>query len=191
MRSLVTLAVLLVASPALATSTLICDSCRSPYEFPKDYGNYLYNQVFGPDASLSISEANQVKICNPSGQWAMVDIDMILGSTGLDIDGGLLGFAVNVPTGELRIKVQDPAGTMTEYDVFWNSPPLDVGGEPYESPTEEATVTSDPEPTSSDPVESTGTTSGGGGEYYSYTYWGVDGTWYWYYDTGEFANDLE
>ena len=74
-------AVLGGARPAVAQSTLpevTCYECRSPYRFPRDFRNFAYNQVFGPNGTMSYEEADIFRVINPAGQGLVVDMNMDL-----------------------------------------------------------------------------------------------------------------
>lgn len=184
MRNLLLLSLLVFSSAVWADPAALCQGCRDPGLYPQDYGNFVFNEVFGETPTLSLVDANQIVVTNPQGQWAMVDLNFEVTDTGINLNLLLIGTEFTMLTGRIQIEVQDPYGNMTVYYVFANSPELAVG---------DGTIESDPvaesEPDDADSGSTTTTSSGG--EYTSYTYWGVDGTWYWYYEQTEFANALE
>jgi hypothetical protein len=177
---------------------LLCEACRDPYDHPRDFGNYVFNQTTGDNPTLTMAEANQVLVCNEAGQWAMVDLDFELTSTGLMFQFGWIAMNLSVPSSDIRISVQDPAGIMTSYNVFSYSPPLAVGDEAY-SPASDTDSSTDPAPQiESEGDEDESVSSGGGGEYYSTSGdlnagWSTDGAFFWFpsSSTSEFPNDLE
>ena len=195
---------LLVATPFTAWASsettgretvLLCEACRDPQEYPRDFGNYVFNQTTGADPALTMSEANQVLVCNAAGQWAMVDLDFVLTSTGLLFQFGWIAMNLSLPSSDIRISVQDAAGTMTSYSVFSYSPPLAVGDEAF-SPVSDTDTTTDPAPQIE--PEDEPTSSVGGGEYYSTPEdlnagWSTDGAFFWFPSgsSSEVPNDLE
>lgn len=126
MRSLVLLILLLASSPAWSLK-LICEDCRNPALYPMDFGNFVFNQVFGSNAWVPISEGGRIEVRNLNGQWAVVDLDYVLQTSGLTINLGFLSIGLIAPTGLIQIKVQTASGALMTYEVFVNSPDLIVG----------------------------------------------------------------
>jgi hypothetical protein len=176
---------------------ITCELCRSPYDYPMDYGNHVYNQTFGSNPTLSLDQANRILVRNPAGQWAVVDIDIVLVETGVLAELGWFGISLSIPDGRLEISVQDPSGTMTDYLVFIGSPDLNVGDTPPISEIDSGSTTAEPAPEEGPSTESSETnevesapTSGGietttapGPADY-----GQEGTWYWYQDSWSSAD---
>jgi hypothetical protein len=185
MRSLLLVSLLLCSFALWADPAALCQGCRDPQLYPQDYGNFVFNEVFGDTPTVSIVEANQILVTNPQGQWAVVDLNFEAMEIGFSLNLLIVGTEFTMLTGRIQIEVQDPYGTMTVYYVFANSPELVVG-----DGTIESDPVAEPDDADSGSADTTSTTSAGG-EYTSYTYWGVDGTWYWYYEQTEFANALE
>ncbi len=126
MRSLVLLILLLASSPAWSLK-LICEDCRNPALYPMDFGNFVFNQVFGSNAWVPISEGGRIEVRNLNGQWAVVDLNYVLQTSGLTINLGFLSIGLIAPTGLIQIKVQTASGALMTYEVFVNSPDLIVG----------------------------------------------------------------
>jgi len=146
MRSLLSILAISFSASALADITEIrCDPCRSVYDHPRDYGNYAYNQVLGDHPTLSLEAGGRVKVRNPQGHWAIVDLAFILEGTGLNLSILVLSYSIVVPDGTIRIRVQDPNGEMLTYEVFVESPDLRVGDGTQTSTTEPTTDTTDPD----------------------------------------------
>lgn len=187
MRNLLLLSLLLCSSALWADPAALCQGCRDPQLYPQDYGNFVFNEVFGDTPTVSIVEANQILVTNPQGQWAVVDLNFEAMEIGFSLNLLIVGTDFTMLTGRIQIEVQDPYGTMTVYYVFANSPELVVGDGTIES---DPVAESEPDDADSGSADTTATTSSGG-EYTSYTYWGVDGAWYWYYEQTEFRNAIE
>ena len=62
-----------------------CDQCRDPDQFPRDYRNFAYNQLFAPDATMTYSEGDFFEVVNPQGQSVFVDVNMDLEVFTLDM----------------------------------------------------------------------------------------------------------
>ena len=58
--------------------TIICEVCRNPNFFPRDYRNFTYNLVFGPDGWMTYGQADFFEIVNSRGQTVLVDMNMDL-----------------------------------------------------------------------------------------------------------------
>ena len=148
MRSLLVVISIAVSMSAWADlPTVHCGACRSVYDHPRDFGNYTFNEVLGDTPSLSLFEGSRVKVVNPQGEWAVVDLAFVLEQTGLSLSILVLSYSVIVPDGTILIRVLNPAGYMTEYDVFAEAPDLLVG-----DGSEIAESAPDPEPEQPAPV---------------------------------------
>jgi hypothetical protein len=151
MRSLLIFLALTLSGSALADiPDILCNACRSVDDYPRDYGNYAYNQVLGDHPTLSLEEGSRVKVKNPQGDWAIVDLAFVLDQTGLSLSILILSYSFIVPDGTIQIRVQDPDGETLTYEVFVESPDLRVGDgtqtgttEPTADSTETDTVTLD------------------------------------------------
>jgi len=174
MRSLLLTLLMLTGSIASADMRQIeCGACRDVYLHPTDFGNFAFNLVFGDQPLLTMADGSQVKIWNPAGQWAIVDLNFVLQEEGLSFSIVFLTINLIAPTGTIQIQVQDPKGQMTEYEVFASSSDLIVGEGSAGTTTEPATTDSE-DATSSGSSGGVGSSSGSGGGSYDSTYY-----WYW------------
>ena len=179
MRSLIIIGFVctLACGQALAATVEVdCAACRSVYEFPADYGNQAFNQVFHTD-ELSLAEGSKTLVKNPEGHWAMVDLNFVVEVTGFTFIVPIGSYQFFEPNGRISIFVQDPRGKSTEYMVLVGSPPLLVGDGSVQS------TTSEPEPDPEPAVTEEPNKAGGGTEILDY---GQDGAYYWYMDQPEF-----
>lgn len=64
---------------------IMCDACRDPEEYPEDYANFAFNQIYGPDAWLSFEQADDFFVTNLDNQTVYVDVDFVF--DGLTIHG--------------------------------------------------------------------------------------------------------
>jgi hypothetical protein len=74
--------------PAEAQNTfpqVLCDQCRDPNDFPRDYRNFAYNQLFAPDAWMTYSQGDFFQVLNPQGQYVFIDMNMDLDVFTLDL----------------------------------------------------------------------------------------------------------
>ena len=118
---------MLACGQALAATVEIdCAACRSVYEFPADYGNHAFNQVFHT-TELSLAEGNKTLVKSPAGHWAMVDLNYVIEVTGFTFMIPIGSYQFFQPTGRISIFVQEPRGKSTEYMGLTGSPPLLAG----------------------------------------------------------------
>jgi len=190
MRKLLT-AILIILSPTVWADPieLLCSDCRDVYDQPIDFGNFAFNQVFGDTPFLSFKEGDKVIVWNTDGQWALVNLDFIVSQTSLSFSLLFISYDLRAPNGEIRIQVQDPRGTLTEYRVIASSPDLTVGeATPTVTPPLDTSTAEPSEPSESvepepvEPVISDEKEGGGGGT----TDWGHEGAYYWYLDQSQF-----
>jgi hypothetical protein len=87
--------------------TIMCEDCRHPNEYPDDYVNFAFNQIYGPDAWLSFEQADDFFVTNLDGQNVYVDADFV--SLGLGYKGFGLPFW---PTNILQFTLALPDGTL-------------------------------------------------------------------------------
>lgn len=90
-------------TPASAQSGLrvvTCDACRDPVRNPRDYRNFAYNQVFAPDGSMSLDDADIFVIENNSGQSLVADMNMDIETVWVDV-----GLLVPIPIPQV-VRVQ-------------------------------------------------------------------------------------
>ncbi len=150
----------LSASAVAQAAELTCDACRSVFEYPSDYGNFVFNETFGDSPSLTIGEADLVRVSNSTGHWAMVDLNFMMSSYGTALT--IVGFSqqIYLPNGMIEIRVQDPRGSMKAYSVYIDSEELLVGvDEPTPVPSQPAPPPApppEPPPTPPAPTPSTG-----------------------------------
>lgn len=87
---------------------ILCDACRDPHEFPEDYANFAFNQIYGPDAWLTFEQADDFFITNLHNQTVYVDADFVF--TGLNLQGiqiplwplNLIQITLALPNGNLH-----------------------------------------------------------------------------------------
>lgn len=140
------LSIILSSGTAWAEPTSVaCDLCRDVYQFPDDYANHAYNQVFGEDPVLSFIEGDTMLVVATNGQWAIVDLNYILEPTGWSLSILILSHAISIPNGRIEMIVQDPRNTISSFQAFTHSPDLLVGDgstpPPAEDTSEEELVT--------------------------------------------------
>lgn len=101
--------------------TVYCGECRHPHQHPDDYVNHAFNQVYGPDAWMNFSQADDFFIVNPEGLRVYVDIDFQF--LGVGFEGLRLPFW---PTNMLKITLALPNGNIYEAirSVFQTSLPV-------------------------------------------------------------------
>ena len=114
----------LVAGVCLAQANAIniyCETCRDPNEFPNDYANFAFNQIYGPDAWLSFEQADDFFITNAAGQKVYVDVDFVM--MGFNFRGFHVPFW---PRYVLRITLALPNGMLLAVfrSVFQTSLPV-------------------------------------------------------------------
>ncbi len=77
-----------------------CKACRNPNIFPRDYRNFAYNALFGPEGWMTYEQADFFKIVNSQGQSVFVDMNM-----NLDVFTLTLGIPIPLPY-PIAIQVQ-------------------------------------------------------------------------------------
>jgi len=86
---------------------IICVDCRDPEQYPDDFVNFAFNQIYGPDAWLSWDQADDMFITNLDNQRVYVDADFVffgIGVRGFQLPlwpSNLLQFTVALPSGRL------------------------------------------------------------------------------------------
>jgi len=86
---------------------IICVDCRDPEQYPDDFVNFAFNQIYGPDAWLSWDQADDMFITNLDLQRVYVDADFVffgIGIRGFELPlwpANLLQFTVALPSGRL------------------------------------------------------------------------------------------
>jgi hypothetical protein len=131
MRRLICASLLVLTAGAAAAEPpeVLCSACRDVYEEPRDFGNHAFNLVFGDNPVFGLAEGDKIRVWNDESQSALVDLNFVIESGGLAIDLVVVSFTFAYPTGTIQIRVQDPRGHMTEYEVFAASSDLLVGAE--------------------------------------------------------------
>lgn len=107
---------------------ITCDACRDPYDRPRDYRNFAYNLVFGPDGYLTYDQADFFRIKNSAEELVSVDINM-------DLEVFTLDFGIPIPLPfpiaiEIQIILIFENGDQKEYKIDPRAHPdgLPVGG---------------------------------------------------------------
>lgn len=87
--------------------TVDCEDCRDPYQYPEDYVNFAFNQIYGPDAWMNLDQADDFHIMNSFGQSIYVDVDFVFQYFGFE------GFRFPFwPRNLLEISISLPDGTI-------------------------------------------------------------------------------
>ena len=148
MRKLTMLLILsasVLAGSAFAQSgaiSVVCEDCRDPHEYPNDWANFAFNQIYGDDAWMDFDQADDFWIVNLDGDRVYVDVDYVM--TGISVFGAEIPLW---PTNLLQITLALPDGQILEVlrSIFMT--PLPV-----------------PSPSGPDPDPDGSGSSGGGGE---------------------------
>ena len=78
MRSLILIFTLFACATSTTSLAAVaefdCDACRDVYDYPRDFGNHAFNLVFGTAQVIDLAEGGRVRITNPAGQSAEVDL---------------------------------------------------------------------------------------------------------------------
>ena len=124
------------AEAQLNATEIPCDDCRDPLQYPEDWANHAFNQVYGDDAYLTFDEADDFWLYNPRGDRVYVDVDFIM--TGLNFLGQKLPLW---PTNTIQITLALPDGTLMSFQrsVFHDHLPVPS---PTGSGDDNATTTS-------------------------------------------------
>lgn len=106
--------------------TVMCTECRDPVDYPDDYVNFAFNQIYGPDSWMPFELADDFFITNSDGQTVYVDVDFIF--LGFGVEGLRLPFW---PTNMLRITLALPDGSLHQAirSIFQTSLPVPSSGE--------------------------------------------------------------
>ena len=130
-----------------------CLQCRDPQLYPKDYGNFAFNQVFGENSWVSLSQGNLLKISNRADRWAMVDLNHTLIYTPININLGIISTEFVMFSPEISIAVYSDTGNKHTYaaipsgsnlivgrtDDLPLSPELDYGQSYFDAPIKDRT----------------------------------------------------
>ena len=87
MKSFAVLAVTIMispfwGSPAQAQGSfprLTCEKCRNPRRFPRDFRNFAYNQIFGPNGTMNYGDADFFQVKNLTGHSVFIDMNIRVG----------------------------------------------------------------------------------------------------------------
>jgi hypothetical protein len=100
----------LAAEPSVAQTgaiEIICVDCRDAEQYPDDFVNFAFNQIYGPDAWLSWDQADDMFISNLSHQRVYVDADFVFFGV------GVRGFRLPLwPTNFLQFTLALPSGQL-------------------------------------------------------------------------------
>jgi len=81
-----------------------CEACRNPTRFPRDYRNFAYNQVFGPNGWMTYEQGDFFTITNPHGHSVSVDMNLDLLIIGIPLTELGLPFDLGYPVG-LQVQI--------------------------------------------------------------------------------------
>lgn len=132
MRSLLLIFVLLstlaadVCRAQANSVNILCSACRDPHDYPNDFANFAFNQIYGPDAWLDFDLADDFYVTNLSNQRVYVDVDYVF------LGFGFEGFRVPYwPTYILKITLALPNGNLLSVyrSVFQTSLPVPSSNE--------------------------------------------------------------
>ena len=106
--------------------TVMCTECRDPLDYPDDYVNFAFNQIYGPESWMPFGLADDFFVTNLNNQTVYVDVDFIF--LGIGWEGFRLPFW---PTNLLQITLALPDGTLLYAirSVFQTSLPVPSSGE--------------------------------------------------------------
>jgi len=86
---------------------IICTDCRDPENYPDDFVNFAFNQIYGPNAWLSLDQADDMFITNLDLQRVYVDADFVFYGIGIK------GFRLPLwPTKTLQFTLALPSGRL-------------------------------------------------------------------------------
>jgi len=86
---------------------IICVDCRDPEQYPDDYVNFAFNQVYGPNAWLSWDQADDMFVTNLDHQRVYIDADFVFFGV------GIRGFQLPLwPTNLLQFTLALPSGRL-------------------------------------------------------------------------------
>jgi len=128
--SLVSIDVCLAQANAI---NIMCDECRDPLEYPDDYANFAFNQIYGPDAWLTFEQADDFFITNLENQRVYIDVDFVF--DGLNFEGiqvplwpkNLVQITLALPNGDLLKMYRSVFQTSLPVPASEESEPNDAG----------------------------------------------------------------
>jgi len=115
---------------------IVCADCRDAHEYPADFVNFAFNQLYGPESWMPYEMADDFFITNLSNQTVYVDADFVF--LGL----GFKGLRIPIwPTYILRFTLALPDGHLyTAYrSVFQTSLPVPASRDGEQSDAESST----------------------------------------------------
>lgn len=112
MRRLIVLLLLALITPEPAPAQsgaidILCAECRDPLEYPDDWVNFAFNQVYGESGWLDFEQADDFFLVNLDGIRVYVDVDFVM--DGINLLGNTLPLW---PTNLLQITVALPNGVL-------------------------------------------------------------------------------
>ena len=112
---------------------IVCADCRDPHQYPDDFVNFAFNQLYGPDAWLTYEQADDFFVTNLKNQTVYVDVDFLF--LGIGFEGLRLPLW---PTNILQFTLALPDGTIyTAYrSIFQISLPV-PSSDPDEEPVDD------------------------------------------------------
>lgn len=128
MRSLLMLVLLSVGLSAQADLLEVkCLQCRDPQLHPKDYGNFAFNQVFGPEGWVTGSDRSRMKITNLDDRWAVVELDHKLNYTPFTFSVGFITMDFVTISPEILVRVYADTGALESYSTIVSGSDLIIG----------------------------------------------------------------
>ncbi len=127
MRSLLLICVLLsslavdVCVAQANSINILCSECRDPHDYPDDFANFAFNQIYGPEAWLSFDQADDFFVTNLDNQRVYVDVDYVF--LGVGVEGFRFPYW---PTNVLKITLALPNGDLISAfrSIFQTSLPV-------------------------------------------------------------------
>ena len=104
---------------------IICVDCRDPEQYPDDYVNFAFNQIYGPNAWLSWDQADDMFVTNLDHQRVYIDADFVFFGV------GIRGFHLPLwPSNLLRFTLALPSGRIFTAlrSIFQTSLPVPTTG---------------------------------------------------------------
>lgn len=96
-----------ICSAQSNSTNILCADCRDPHQYPADFVNFAFNQLYGPDAWMTFELADDFYVTNLDNQTVHIDADFVflgLGFKGLRIPFWptyILRFTLALPNGQL------------------------------------------------------------------------------------------
>jgi hypothetical protein len=83
---------------------ILCEACRDPERFPRDYRNFAYNQVFGPEGWMTYDQGDFFSVTNLRGDSVSIDMNLELLIIGIPLTELGLPFDLGFPVG-LQVQI--------------------------------------------------------------------------------------